>query len=310
MARGQVTVNGSKRSASPDLGAAKSHVNGDTNQDVPAVVPQVKTLVTINGRSASRDSDAHSSVTADAEGASSHLTCRSSSHQVSQDQMQSPLTIDSLARALIAVTQRSRSRSPSPPPRKRRRSRKSKSSSSSENKDDTTSKISLSGLLNVIDGVATHEGRILIMTTNHPEKLDPALVRAGRVDMHIRFSYASTAQIKSLFLRMYTRDNVSTVATETLLPKPVIKRDLEASNNTADAESLLTQDELEALSTRFADELPEGKFAPSEVQGYLLLCRKRPRKAVDQVGAWRDTKLLEMAEKEKNKPAGKSVNKS
>lgn len=37
----------------------------------------------------------------------------------------------------------------------------------------TKSLISLSGLLNVIDGIASHEGRVLIMTTNHPEKLCP-----------------------------------------------------------------------------------------------------------------------------------------
>ena len=36
--------------------------------------------------------------------------------------------------------------------------------------------ISLSGLLNSIDGVASHEGRVLVMTTNFPDKLDEALV--------------------------------------------------------------------------------------------------------------------------------------
>ncbi|KAF0691357.1 hypothetical protein As57867_017338, partial [Aphanomyces stellatus] len=42
-------------------------------------------------------------------------------------------------------------------------------------------KLNLSGLLNVLDGVVDSPGRILIMTTNHPEKLDPALIRPGRV---------------------------------------------------------------------------------------------------------------------------------
>lgn len=45
--------------------------------------------------------------------------------------------------------------------------------------------ITLSGLLNVLDGVLEISGSIIIMTTNHPEKLDPALIRAGRVDMQI-----------------------------------------------------------------------------------------------------------------------------
>jgi hypothetical protein len=43
--------------------------------------------------------------------------------------------------------------------------------------------ITLSGLLNALDGVAAREGRITFITTNHPEKLDAALLRAGRVDL-------------------------------------------------------------------------------------------------------------------------------
>lgn len=45
--------------------------------------------------------------------------------------------------------------------------------------------VSFSGFLNCIDGVlAPHNGRILIMSTNHVDRLDPALVRPGRVDLH------------------------------------------------------------------------------------------------------------------------------
>lgn len=43
--------------------------------------------------------------------------------------------------------------------------------------------VTLSGLLNAIDGVAAREGRLLFITSNHAEKLDPALVRPGRVDV-------------------------------------------------------------------------------------------------------------------------------
>ena len=46
--------------------------------------------------------------------------------------------------------------------------------------------VSLSGLLNVLDGIETGGGRVLVMTTNHKDALDPALVRPGRCDVHIR----------------------------------------------------------------------------------------------------------------------------
>lgn len=42
--------------------------------------------------------------------------------------------------------------------------------------------LNLAGLLNVLDGVVDTPERILVMTTNHPEKLDPALIRPGRVN--------------------------------------------------------------------------------------------------------------------------------
>jgi hypothetical protein len=55
----------------------------------------------------------------------------------------------------------------------------------SGNKD----KLDLSGLLNVLDGVVDTPDRIVIMTTNHPEKLDPALIRPGRIDKKIYLGY-------------------------------------------------------------------------------------------------------------------------
>ena len=52
-------------------------------------------------------------------------------------------------------------------------------------------RVSFSGLLNALDGVRSQEGRISFMTTNHREKLDPALLRPGRADVHIEFTNAS-----------------------------------------------------------------------------------------------------------------------
>ncbi|KAG9459253.1 hypothetical protein H6P81_003761 [Aristolochia fimbriata] len=62
------------------------------------------------------------------------------------------------------------------------------------------SNITLSGLLNFIDGLWSSCGneRIIIFTTNHKEKLDPALLRPGRMDMHIHMSYCTPAGFKIL----------------------------------------------------------------------------------------------------------------
>jgi chaperone BCS1 len=73
------------------------------------------------------------------------------------------------------------------------------------NRDDKESKIKItySGLLNAIDGIASPEGIIFIMTTNHRDKLDKALIRPGRIDREIEFKSATENQIIKLFYKFF-----------------------------------------------------------------------------------------------------------
>ncbi|PRQ47540.1 putative ATPase, AAA-type, core, AAA-type ATPase domain-containing protein [Rosa chinensis] len=61
-------------------------------------------------------------------------------------------------------------------------------------------KFTLSGLLNVIDGLWSCVGdeRIIIFTTNHKDRLDPALLRPGRMDVHIHMSYCTPSGFRIL----------------------------------------------------------------------------------------------------------------
>ncbi|KAL8115051.1 hypothetical protein AgCh_021760 [Apium graveolens] len=61
-------------------------------------------------------------------------------------------------------------------------------------------KFTLSGLLNFIDGLWSSCGdeRIIIFTTNNKDKLDPALLRPGRMDVHIHMSYLTMNGFKTL----------------------------------------------------------------------------------------------------------------
>jgi hypothetical protein len=65
---------------------------------------------------------------------------------------------------------------------------------------DTSSKVTLSGLLNFIDGLWSACGgeRLIVFTTNHLEKLDPALIRRGRMDKHIEMSYCGAPAFEFL----------------------------------------------------------------------------------------------------------------
>ncbi|MFS8010477.1 putative AAA+ ATPase domain, ATPase, AAA-type, core, AAA-type ATPase domain-containing protein [Helianthus anomalus] len=61
-------------------------------------------------------------------------------------------------------------------------------------------RVTLSGFLNFIDGLWSSCGdeRIIIFTTNRKEKLDPALLRAGRMDVHINMSYCTPSGFRLL----------------------------------------------------------------------------------------------------------------
>ena len=63
--------------------------------------------------------------------------------------------------------------------------------------------VTFSGLLNALDGVAAGEERIAFLTTNHIDRLDPALIRPGRVDMTVRIGEATAYQAAQMWDRFY-----------------------------------------------------------------------------------------------------------
>ncbi|CAK8535013.1 unnamed protein product [Lathyrus sativus] len=69
-----------------------------------------------------------------------------------------------------------------------------------EGSDNGHSKVTLSGLLNATDGLwsCCAEEHIIVFTTNHKERLDPALLRPGRMDKQIHLSYCNFSAFKQL----------------------------------------------------------------------------------------------------------------
>lgn len=186
---------------------------------------------------------------------------------------------------------------------------------SKDNDDGSPPGISLSGLLNVIDGVGSQEGRILIMTSNYPEHLDPAMLRSGRVDMKVEFTYARKAQIKALYMRMYeiteqtgmivggeTADAFFDSANASFGPLwssedpsargEKFQRELPADPvERAKVRCAMINARLLELAEQFAEKIPDGKIAPSDLQGYLLRYKTQPRQAFEEVHDFIETTL-------------------
>ncbi|KAH6621876.1 P-loop containing nucleoside triphosphate hydrolase protein [Boeremia exigua] len=147
--------------------------------------------------------------------------------------------------------------------------------------------ISLSALLNVIDGAAAHEGHVLIMTTNTPEQLDAALIRPGRVDLQVAFTLATRDQIHETFMRMY-----STTSEEQA------KGGLLPNKKSRSVSKVTDPEELKDMAEKFTAQLPADSLSPAEIQGYLLMRKKDPQRALDDLERWRDD-LMESKKKGK-----------
>lgn len=130
--------------------------------------------------------------------------------------------------------------------------------------------LTLSGLLNVLDGPCSKEGRILLMTSNNPDSLDAALVRQGRCDHKVLFGYAGREVCEKLFMHIYTKT---------------------AGESTADDHDVGAKHDIAAMAKEFADQIPtvESHITPAEVQGFLMLHLEDPVAAVTGAAAWATT---------------------
>jgi chaperone BCS1 len=99
---------------------------------------------------------------------------------------------------------------------------------------DAGVKVSYSGFINALDGVASHEGSVVFLTTNHPELIDEAAIRSGRVDFRMELGLCDAGQLERMFLKFF--DDT-------------------------------------AAAARFATDVAPNRWAPAQVQEVLLKAR-------------------------------------
>ena len=147
--------------------------------------------------------------------------------------------------------------------------------------DGYQSAVTFSGFLNALDGVASGEERIVFMTTNHLERLDPALIRPGRIDLIELIDDATPEQARTLFSRFYEVDAKAGSGES-------VKEAAEGSEQ-ASAESEpglpavgppLSEAELEELATKLekivAEQREKGRrVSMASLQGLFIQCDAR-----------------------------------
>lgn len=112
--------------------------------------------------------------------------------------------------------------------------------------------VTLATVLNTFDGVGSHQGHILIATTNAKTELDPALTRPGRIDRQFEFRNPDTETIKAYFSFFFSNyDNMGN--------------------------SSIT---LGQLAGQFSDAVSRLSLSPATLQEYFLQCNEDPEIAV------------------------------
>ncbi|KAK6903977.1 hypothetical protein I203_107488 [Kwoniella mangroviensis CBS 8507] len=175
------------------------------------------------------------------------------------------------------------------------------------------STVTLSGLLNAIDGVSSQEDCILFATTNHPDRLDSALSRPGRFDVQLSFKDATFNQAKALFKHFFPLSDFMNA------PKP--ENMIDDEKMTEDQGVIRSEGELDELAHRFA----QGIFQPSTciaeteddklevevefglsmatLQGFLLTHKKTARLAAGKAQEWSNGLRKEYEDRERKKLA-------
>ncbi|KAH6865270.1 hypothetical protein BKA58DRAFT_295595, partial [Alternaria rosae] len=123
-------------------------------------------------------------------------------------------------------------------------------------------KVTLSGLLNTLDGPGSREGHIVILTTNAPDSLDEALYRPGRVDTQVYLGFADDITAGITFTRIFGSDKQVTVPRK----------------------------ELNRMGRRFGRMVPSDFFTPAEIQKFCMNRRGQPQKALNEFPHFIDEK--------------------
>ncbi|KAF9905580.1 hypothetical protein EC991_001541 [Linnemannia zychae] len=142
--------------------------------------------------------------------------------------------------------------------------------------------VTLSGILNSLDGITAQEGSVVFMTTNHIRKLAPALIRPGRCDRKLLFDYADEHQVRGMCLKFLLSRSASGKLTKDRLPKGGDPSD------EVDPKEQARMDAYDAHVREVAEQVCQkithkDCVTPAQLQAFFMLHRESPDTIVDAI---------------------------
>ena len=107
--------------------------------------------------------------------------------------------------------------------------------------------------------------RLLFATTNHIERLDPALSRPGRMDVWVNFTHATKWQAEGIFKCFFPFKCSNAAGASSNIPKDPSQQNLPGvKRKSVHAIPLLSEEEISQLAKRFAEAIPEDELSVSQ----------------------------------------------
>ncbi len=153
-------------------------------------------------------------------------------------------------------------------------------------KRESTYTVTFSGLLNALDGVTSGEERLVFMTTNHLERLDPALIRPGRVDVQVLVGDSTPFQQEQLFRQFYpefrtSHDDDAGATTNTVEDADIVASALASTPEGVTAGGVRATESDAGIPKQFVAALEGATVSMAELQGLLMVHKDQPRMAVE-----------------------------
>lgn len=161
----------------------------------------------------------------------------------------------------------------------------------SNSASSSVANVTLSGLLNVLDGVGSQEGRVVIMTTNKVDYLDSALIRPGRVDLTVHLGYISPASAEEMFMRMFAPELLSWAR----MTAASADGDLEKHDDPL--EQYVSVEQIRLLARQFAECIPAETFTPCQLQGFFQMHLASAVEAAGSIEGWVERERSSLREK-------------
>jgi hypothetical protein len=118
--------------------------------------------------------------------------------------------------------------------------------------------LSMTGILNALDGVTAQEGSMIFMSCNNMDDIEPALLRPGRIDIKMELGYADDDQIRAMYYRFMDQDDNDADEPKAKAP---------STSSSVSTESTLTD---LADVERFVRAIPSGYVTPAELQNFFI----------------------------------------